>query len=170
MTDELRPLFDAQHAASRAQADTPLALRRDRLQRVQALLAQEGAALAQAVQADFGVRSPQLTEIADLLVLRATVADALRHLAGWSRPQRVRTPLQLRPARGWVQRQPLGVVGVIAPWNYPLQLSLGPAATALAAGNRVMLKPSELTPRTSALLADAVARHFAPDEFCVVNG
>ncbi|RYF78445.1 MAG: coniferyl aldehyde dehydrogenase [Comamonadaceae bacterium] len=170
MAGDLRRLFDAQQAASRAQPDTPLPLRRERLQRLKALLARDGAALAQAVQADFGVRSPQLTEFADLLVLRATVADALRHLARWSRPQRVRTPLQLWPARGWVQRQPVGVVGVIAPWNYPLQLSLGPAATALAAGNRVMLKPSELTPRTSALLAECVARHFAPDEFCVVNG
>lgn len=170
MTHDLRHLFDAQHAASRAQAQTPLSVRRDRLKRVQTLLAQEGDALAQAVQADFGVRSPQLTEIADLLVLRATVADALRHLARWSGPRRVGTPLQLMPARGWVQRQPLGVVGVISPWNYPLQLALGPAATALAAGNRVLLKPSELTPRTSALLAQAVARHFAPDEFAVVNG
>lgn len=69
-----------------------------------------------------------------------------------------------------MQRQPLGVVGIIGPWNYPLQLTLGPAATALAAGNRVMLKPSEITPRTSALLADLVARHFSPDEFTLVQG
>lgn len=163
-------LFDAQRAASRVHTEVPLDVRRDRLQRVQHLLERDGAALSAAVNADFGNRSPQLTEVADLMVLRATISDALCHLARWSRPQRVRTPLYLLPARGWVQRQPLGVVGVISPWNYPLQLSLGPAATALAAGNRVMLKPSELTPRTSALLAECVARDFAADEFCVVNG
>ena len=147
MTSSLQSLFDAQRAASRTQAEVPLDVRRDRLQRVQRLLERDGAALSAAVNADFGNRSAQLTEVADLMVLRATIADAFRHLARWSRPQRVRTPLYLLPARGWVQRQPLGVVGVISPWNYPLQLSLGPAATALAAGNRVMLKPSELTPR-----------------------
>ncbi|RZL61164.1 MAG: coniferyl aldehyde dehydrogenase [Variovorax sp.] len=170
MNADLQALFDAQRAASRVHTDVPLVMRRDRLQRVQRLLERDGAALAAAVNADFGNRSAQLTEVADLMVLRATIADALRHLARWSRLQRVRTPLYLLPARGWVQRQPLGVVGVISPWNYPLQLSLGPAATALAAGNRVMLKPSELTPRTSALLAECVARDFAADEFCVVNG
>ncbi|MBS0428731.1 MAG: aldehyde dehydrogenase family protein [Proteobacteria bacterium] len=171
MTDDrLLAVFAAQHAASRAQPEVPLALRRDRLQRLRALIDRRAEAWAAAVQADFGVRSPQLTEVADLLVLRATVADALRHLARWSRPQRVRTPLQLMPARGWVQRQPLGVVGVISPWNYPLQLALGPAASALAAGNRVMLKPSELTPRTSAALAEDIAGAFAEDEFCVLTG
>ena len=112
MTPALHALFDAQHAASRAQPETSLALRRDRLQRMRGLLQQHGAALAQAVQADFGVRSAPLTEIADMLLLREGVADALRHLPAWSRPRRVRTPLTLQPARAWIQRQPLGVVGV----------------------------------------------------------
>jgi coniferyl-aldehyde dehydrogenase len=78
--------------------------------------------------------------------------------------------LHLLPARAHVLRQPLGVVGVISPWNYPLQLALGPAATALAAGNRVLLKPSEHTPHTAQLLAELVAQHFAPEEFAVVTG
>jgi coniferyl-aldehyde dehydrogenase len=86
------------------------------------------------------------------------------------RAQRVRTPLALAPGRGEILPQPLGVVGVISPWNYPLQLALVPVVGALAAGNRVMLKPSEMTPRTSALIADAVARRFAEDEFAVVPG
>lgn len=166
----LRPLFDAQYAASRAQIDVPIALRRDRLQRIRTLLDDHGEALARAVQQDFGVRSPQLTEVADIFVLRALLSHTLRHLAGWMKPQRVRTPIYLMPARAWVQRQPLGVVGVIAPWNYPVQLALGPLITALAAGNRVMLKPSELTPATSALLAELLGRAFTPDEVCVVQG
>ena len=162
--DGLRSLFDAQHHASRAQVAVPLALRRDRLLRIQALLNENGAALAQAVQLDFGVRSPQLTEIADLFVLRTMLSSTLKNLAKWMKPVRVSTPLYLQPSRAYLLRQPLGVVGVVSPWNYPVQLSLGPVITALAAGNRVMLKPSELTPQTSALLAELIGKAFAPDE------
>jgi len=162
-------LFDAQHARSRM-APPDLAERLVRLARVAHLLEEHSGALSAAVQADFGVRGNRLTEIADLFVLRGILGDLRRHTARWSRPQRVRTPLYLMPGRGRIERQPLGVVGIIGPWNYPLQLTLGPAAIALAAGNRVMLKPSEITPRTSALLADLVAKAFAPDEFSVVQG
>ncbi|QXL85715.1 aldehyde dehydrogenase family protein [Comamonas sp. NLF-1-9] len=168
--EDLERLFQAQHRASRAQPDVPLALRRERLLRLRTLIDDHAPVLAAAVQADFGMRSRQLTEVADLFLLRAQLASTLRQLARWSRPQKVRTPLYLQPARAWVQRQPLGVVGVISPWNYPVQLALGPAIGALAAGNRVLLKPSELTPHTSAKLADLVAQFFAPEEFCVVQG
>ncbi len=166
----LRSLFDAQHGASRAQIDAPLALRRERLLKIRALLHEHGGALTQAVQADFGVRSAQLTEIADLFVLRALLSSTLKRLPKWMKPVKVRTPLYLQPSHGYLQRQPLGVVGVVSPWNYPVQLSLGPVITALSAGNRVMLKPSELTPRTSALLAELIGKTFAPDELCVVQG
>ncbi len=166
----LRPLFAAQHLASRAQIEVPLALRRHRLLRMQVLLDKNATALAKAVQADFGVRSPQLTEIADLFVLRSLLSQALKSLPKWMKPVKVRTPLYLQPSHAYLQRQPLGVVGVVSPWNYPLQLSLGPVITALAAGNRVMLKPSELTPKTSAMLGQLIANAFAPDELCVVLG
>ncbi|MDB5889764.1 MAG: coniferyl aldehyde dehydrogenase [Polaromonas sp.] len=166
----MRQLFDAQHLASRSAIAVPLAVRKDRLLRIKALLDASGPALAQAVQADFGVRSPQLTEIADLFVLRTLLSHTLKSLAGWMKPVKVSTPLYLQPARAFLQRQPLGVVGVVSPWNYPVQLALGPVITALAAGNRVMLKPSELTPRTSALMAQLIAAAFAPDELCVIEG
>lgn len=167
---DLRALFDAQYAASRAQVDVPLVVRRERLLRMQKLLHEHAPTLAAAIEADFGVRSPRLTEVADLLVLRTLLSHTLSHLARWMKPQKVRTPLHLLPARGHIQRQPLGVVGVIAPWNYPVQLALAPAITALAAGNRVMLKPSELTRHTSAQLGILLAQFFAPDEVCVVQG
>ncbi len=166
----MRALFDAQYQASRALIDVPLQLRRDRLRRMRTLIDTHGAALAEAVQADFGVRSARLTEIADFFVLRALLGDLEKHLAGWMKPQRVRTPIYLQPASAHIQRQPLGVIGVIGPWNYPLQLTLGPTATALAAGNRVMIKPSELTPHTSALLAKLLHEAYAADEVCVVQG
>mgnify|MGYP002662201126 CR=1 FL=1 len=169
-TPDLRSLFDAQYQASRATTDVPLSLRRDRLQRIGRMLDEHGVALAEAVQADFGIRSARLTEVADIFVLRTLLSHTLGHLARWMKPQKVHTPIYLQPSRGEIQRQPLGVVGVISPWNYPVQLALGPVITALAAGNRVMLKPSELTPQTSALMAELVARLFAPDELCVVTG
>lgn len=166
----IQDLFEDQRRRSRDEAPADLALRHDRLARVARLLEDNLGALSAAIDADFGLRGERLTEIADLFVLRGMLGDLRRHLARWSRPRRVRTPLYLLPARGRIERQPLGVVGIIGPWNYPLQLTLGPAATALAAGNRVMLKPSEITPRTSALLAELVAKYFEPHEFTVVQG
>ena len=166
----MRQLFDAQYAASRRDIDVSLSVRRDRLLRMKALIESNSTALAQAVQADFGVRSTQLTEVADLLVLRSLMSHTLKHLAGWMKPVRVSTPIYLQPARAFLQRQPLGVVGVMSPWNYPVQLALSPIITALGAGNRVMLKPSELTPETSALMAGLIAKTFAADEVCVVLG
>ena len=166
----MRQLFDAQYAASRREIDVSLSVRRDRLLRMKALIESNSTALAQAVQADFGVRSTQLTEVADLLVLRSLMSHTLKHLAGWMKPVRVSTPIYLQPARAFLQRQPLGVVGVMSPWNYPVQLALSPIITALGAGNRVMLKPSELTPETSALMAGLIAKTFAADEVCVVLG
>ena len=137
---------------------------------MKALIDDHGMVLAHAVQKDFGVRSPQLTEIADLFVLRTLLSHTLKSLPRWMKPQKVRTPLYLQPASAYLQRQPLGVVGVVSPWNYPVQLALGPVITALAAGNRVMLKPSELTPATYALMAELIGKAFAPDEVCVVLG
>jgi coniferyl-aldehyde dehydrogenase len=167
---ELTALFEAQRRISRAQAPLSLAERRERLGRLQRLIDTHASALAAAVEADFGVRSAHVTEVADFFVLRATLGQLQRQLGRWMKPQRVGTPLYLWPARAHIQRQPLGVVGIIGPWNYPLQLTLGPLAAALAAGNRVMLKPSELTPRTSALLAQLLHQAFPPEEVVVVQG
>lgn len=166
----LHQLFDLQHQASRQQVDVPALVRKERLLRIQKILHEHGTTLAAAVQADFGVRSPQLTEMADLMVLRTMLGHTLRNLNQWMRPQRVWTPVHLLPGTGRIEHQPLGVVGIISPWNYPLQLALGPAIAAIAAGNRVMLKPSELTPHTSAQLAHVIGQFFAPEEFCVIQG
>ena len=167
---DLRALFDTQYQASREHVAVPLVVRRERLLRMRKLLDEHSGTLAAAVEADFGVRSQRLTEVADMFVLHTLISHTLKHLARWSRPQKVSTPLYLLPASARIERQPLGVVGVISPWNYPIQLALAPAITALAAGNRVMIKPSELTPHTSAQLDRLLAQFFTPDEVCVVQG
>jgi coniferyl-aldehyde dehydrogenase len=147
-----------------------LSIRRDRLKRLLALVREHEAEIVGAIDADFRGRSPHETKLAEILVTETAIRDALRDLRKWMRPRRVPTPLSLFPGRGQVLPQPLGVVGIIAPWNYPVQLALVPAAGALAAGNRAIVKPSELTPRTAALLAAVVARRFAEDELAIVTG
>ncbi|BEP57085.1 MULTISPECIES: aldehyde dehydrogenase family protein [unclassified Variovorax] len=162
--------FERQFQASRIRPVVPLALRRDRLRRLQAVLEVNGERLADAARADFGARSHEVTRLSELVPLQWELHHALRHLRNWMRSRRVRTPLQLQPARAHLMPQPLGVVGVIAPWNYPISLALGPSIAALAAGNRVLLKPSELTPHTAACLAQCLAMHFELEEFDVIQG
>ena len=147
-----------------------LARRLDRIERLAALIEAHEQDIVAAIAADFGTRPAQETRLAELFVIAVGIRHARRNLRRWMAQQRVPTPLYLWPGRSRLLRQPLGVVGVISPWNYPVQLALLPALAALAAGNRVMLKPSELTPRTSALLERMVAQHFADDEFAVVTG
>src|SRR5262249_4415442 len=97
------------------------------------------------------------------------IRHATKHLKKWMAPQRVATALQFMPAKNRLIPQPLGVVGVIAPWNYPLQLTLAPAIGALAAGNRVMIKPSELTPHFAALLKEVIAAKCGSNEMIVTD-
>jgi coniferyl-aldehyde dehydrogenase len=97
------------------------------------------------------------------------IKHASKHLKKWMAPRRVATALQFMPAKNRLMPQPLGVVGIISPWNYPLQLTLAPAIGARAAGNRVMIKPSELVPRFSALLQELIAAKFDPGEITVTG-
>ncbi|MBK8458029.1 MAG: coniferyl aldehyde dehydrogenase [Phyllobacteriaceae bacterium] len=126
--------------------------------------------ISTAIDADFGGRSSQETRLAELLIVRAGIRHAMSHLKSWMRPKRIHTGMAFWPARNRLVPQPLGVVGVVSPWNYPFQLALAPAVAALAAGNRVMIKPSELTPRFSDLLAQLVTKYFTPEEVAVAIG
>src|SRR5258708_31970493 len=145
---ELGRLFALQRAAFRRERYPDLATRNDRLSRLAALVTENEARLIEAIDRDFGHRSAHETRLAELYIVTSDIRHAQRHLARWMKPERVATPLHLLPARARIERQPLGVTGIISPWNYPVQLALSPATGALAAGNRVLLKPSELTPAT----------------------
>jgi len=166
----LDAVFAAQRAAFDAERTPSYAVRRNRLDRLAALIEANEAELVAAVSADFGVRSSQETRLAELFMVLAGVRHARRNLRRWMRTRNVASPVYLQPGRSQIVRQPVGVAGVISPWNYPVQLALLPAMAALAAGNRVLLKPSEVTPKTSALLERIVAGRFAADEFAVVTG
>ena len=168
--DTLTALFERQRAAFAVERYPSIARRRDRLARIARIVKQHEAELVAAVAQDFGHRSTHETRLAELYVVAAEVRHAIRDLPRWMKRRRVRTPWHLLPASAVIEPQPRGVVGVISPWNYPVQLALAPVVAALAAGNRVLLKPSELTPATSALLARLVAAGFPEDEFAVVTG
>jgi len=161
--------FHAQFDASRANPWPGCEVRLDRLRRLRATVEANEGRFAQAISADFGHRSAVETTIAESLFLYVEIKHATKHLKKWMAPRRVATALQFLPAKNRLIPQPLGVVGIIAPWNYPLQLTLAPAIGAISAGNRVMIKPSELTPHFSALLKEVVAQKFDPAELLVTG-
>jgi aldehyde dehydrogenase (NAD+) len=147
----------------------PIEWRRSQLAALDRLLADHGADLVDALAADMG-KPPVEAHFTDIGFTRAEVKHLHRHVADWARPRPAKLRLQDRPGRGEVVPEPLGVSLVIAPWNYPVQLTLSPLAATLAAGNAVVLKPSELVPATSTLLGDLLASHLDPDAVAVVQG
>jgi coniferyl-aldehyde dehydrogenase len=156
-----------------AQARDPLpgwVTRARRLHALEALLRDHRNDIADAIHADFGCRPAEETDMLEVFPSLSAVRHALRHGKRWMRPQRGLADLAFLPGRTELLPQPLGVVGIIVPWNYPLFLAVGPMVDALAAGNRVMVKMSEYTPRFSQLFAELVVRHFQPDEVLVING
>jgi coniferyl-aldehyde dehydrogenase len=167
-----RALDDAFHALfekSRTEPSPTLAMRLDRLARLRAVISDNETRFEQAISADFGHRSRVETAVAETMLVLGEIKHAAKHLKKWMAPQRVATALQFMPAKNRLIPQPVGVVGIIAPWNYPLQLTLAPAVAALAAGNRVMIKPSELVPRFSALLREVISAKFDATEMMVTG-
>jgi coniferyl-aldehyde dehydrogenase len=162
--------FERQRAAASKDRGPPWAVRTERLRRLQRLLIENEAAIARAIDADFGGRPAIETELAEMWPSLEEIKGALRHGRGWMKPRRAGVGKWFIPARAQVLPQALGVVGIIVPWNYPLYLAFGPMVAALAAGNRVMVKMSELTPAFSALLQQPCAQAFAPEEVCIVTG
>ncbi len=166
----MKTLFDQQRAAFAQDSFPDLAARLDRFARLNALMEKHEERMAQAISADFGQRSRHETLIAESFITLSDIAHTQKHLKRWMKPRRVATAMHFLPGSSRIIPQPLGVVGIISPWNYPLQLAIVPAVAALAAGNRVMIKPSELTPRFSDLLGEILAERFARDECAVVTG
>lgn len=166
----LTGLLGRQRAALLRDGPPSLETRRANLTKLRRAVLGRKAALEAALDADFGHRSRHETAIMEILALTWGIDYLHRNLRRFMRRERRRVALPMRFARAHVECQPLGVIGIVAPWNYPLSLALMPLATALAAGNRAMIKPSELTPATSDAVAALVAQTFSEDEVAVVTG
>jgi coniferyl-aldehyde dehydrogenase len=144
--------------------------RRSDLQKLAGAIRRNAEAFAAEISADFGNRSRHETLLADIWPTLTAIRHAVKQLPQWMKPKPVGVGLELRPGKARILYQPVGVVGIISPWNYPFQLAVIPLIAALAAGNRVMLKPSELTPRTAQKLAQFLSELYPADKVATVLG
>ncbi|MBT2500119.1 coniferyl aldehyde dehydrogenase [Agromyces sp. ISL-38] len=159
-----------QRAAYLRDGAPSLTKRRSDLKNFKAALLERRSAIEEAINTDFGNRSRHETAMMEILGVVNGIDYLDRNLGRFMRPTRRHIALQLRFGSNHIEYQPLGVVGVISPWNYPVNLSLMPVVTAIAAGNRVMLKPSKFTPATNALLSLIVSEVFPEEQVTIVNG
>lgn len=169
---DIRGCLDAQKVAFLRDGAPTLATRIDRLERAIDLLVTHRHDLNDAMCADFGHRSRDLSDLTDIASAIGAFKFAKANVAKWMRPQRraVEFPFGLLGARAEVHFQPKGVVGILSPWNFPVNLTFGPLAGALAAGNRCMIKPSEFTEATSSLMKRLIGEYFSAEEVVVVTG
>ena len=170
--DQLSDLLVAQRRDFDRQGPVGAEQRRRRLQAVIDLLVDHHQELAEAMDADFAGRHPGYGLLNDVLGSLSSLKHARDHLADWmpDEPRRVFAPYDQLGGQGWVRYQPKGTVGIIGTWNAPLFTLLSPLACAFAAGNRAVLKPSEITPRTAALLARLIGERFDPLELAIITG
>lgn len=168
----MHDLLERQRAAFMAELPVSIAVRKDRLRRAIAMIADHQARFCDALSEDFGHRSREQSMLTDIAASIAPLRHALGKVDRWARAERrpVLFPLGLLGARARIEYQPKGVVGVIAPWNFPVNLVMGPLAGVLAAGNRAMVKTSEFTPIVAALFEELAGRYFAPEELAFVSG
>jgi len=166
---EPKAAFARLRAAFSLETVPPPAARIERLKMLMRAIDANRDRIVATVSTDFGHRAPIETQTAEIGFTLQGIRHLIKRLPRWARPRR---SLLMQPLPGTtaVWREPKGVVGILSPWNYPVQLALLPLATAIAAGNRVLLKPSERTPATADLLAQLIAEVFPPDEAAVVTG
>ena len=162
IVDSLRTNFRAGHTRS-------LNWRREQLARLRDLFTENTPAIQEALAQDLGKPSLE-SYVSDVAIVVAEIDLVLKNLAKWTRPEKVSTPMSQQPGQSKILREPLGVVLIIAPWNYPVQLLLSPLVGAIAAGNCAVLKPSEITEKTSALLAKLIAQYMDPEAVALVEG
>jgi coniferyl-aldehyde dehydrogenase len=168
--EAMQQRLESQRRAFAQDSFPTLDKRREWLDRIIDMTAANQQAIIDAANEDFGGRSPVETTMVEVFGTTANARNTKRRLKKWMKTKRVSTAPPFRPGFNRLMPQPVGVVGVISPWNLAYNLSMGPAIAAFAAGNRVMLKPSEITPASAELIRTIVAEHFDADEFDVFPG
>ena len=170
--EDLEQLLKLQRDAFTASRPETMALRKDRISRAMTLLSDNADALCKAMSADFGNRAIEQSMLTDIAGTVGAGKHALKNMDKWAKSEKrpVQFPLGLLGAKAEVRYQPKGVIGILSPWNFPVNLAFAPLMQVLAAGNRAMIKPSEFTERTSELMAQLVDEFFTRDEVAVVIG
>lgn len=170
--EELERLLKLQRDAFTASRPETMAMRKDRIKRAMKLLEDHGEDFCKAMSADFGNRSHHQSMLTDIQGTITAGKNTLSNMDKWAKPskRKVQFPLGLMGAKAEVRYEPKGVVGILSPWNFPVNLAFSPLMQIFAAGNRAMIKPSEFTERTSLLMAQLVPEYFTPDECAVVIG
>ncbi len=163
-------LFASQKAAYKQQPYPDLATRKKNLLALKQAVIAYQSQLIIAMNEDFGCRSSDDTKLGDVLATIMGINYAHKQLKKWLKPSKRHVGLLFQPAKAFVMYQPLGVVGIVTPWNYPLFLSVGPLTMALAAGNRAMIKMSEFTPATNKVIIAMIASVFSPEQVTVIDG
>lgn len=167
--DHIERIYAKQRANRDSVAATSATERIDKLRRLRAAMFAHRAELYAALWADYEKPAPEV-DMSEIYPVVSEARHAIRHLRRWMRPKRVATPLALFGSRSRILYEPKGVVLIISPWNFPVNLTLGPLVSAIAAGNSVMIKPSEMTPHTSACMKRIVEELFDENEVAVVEG
>lgn len=167
---ELERIFLVQKQAFECETFPEYHTRKARLETLYVLIDDHSEELAAALNKDFGCRAREESEIAEIIGSLSTIRYQIKNLKKYMRPQKRKISIWFLPAKGEVVLRPLGVVGVMAPWNYTLHLTIAPVAAALASGNRVMAKMSELTPHTTRLLKKLVSNRFSTDVLSIIEG
>ena len=169
---ELLAVLDNQRKAFKAEGAVELATRLDRLDRCIALLVDHKESICAAVEKDFGCRSSYVTLMTDIMNSVASLKFVKKHLKSWMKPEKRKPlmPMNLLGGRAHVHYQPKGVVGIMTPWNVPVNMIFSPLADVLGAGNRAMIKPSEFTPHTAELMQQLFGDYFEESEIAVVTG
>ena len=168
----LQETLNKQKTQSRRQTYPSLAIRHDRLDRILEMMLEYQEQIPVVLSEDFGHRSHMISRFSDVAAIFDAVHYIKKNLKRWMRDEsrKAAPPFNLLGAKAYIQYQPLGVVGIISPWNFPFNLTYGPLAIVLAAGNRAMIKPSEFTPRSSALMKTMINKYFDEDEVQVFPG
>ena len=172
-TQNLEALVELQRSKFRAEGEVTYATRIDRLKRLKALIVENKIEFAKTTKREFGgARSYELSLFSEFAGKVEGIDYSMKHLKDWMKPEKRKTnkPMNFLGGKSQVRHFPKGVVGIISPWNLPFGLTVAPLTSALAAGNRALLKPSEFVPETAALFADVVPKYFANDEVAVVTG
>ena len=169
---EMMSVLDRQKKSYIAEGEVSAETRIDRIDRAIDLLKKNGDKLCEAMAADFGHRSIEQSKLTDVEGAIGPLKDSRKQVRKWMRAEKrqVMFPLNLFGSRGRVQYQPLGVVGCISPWNFPVQLTFAPLAGVFSAGNRTMIKPSEFTPETSELMKQIFEEAYDIEEVAVFTG